>query len=268
MPKHVFIADAVNRSCSLNRGLVSWWMALPDQQRGNVFRDLCMRNHGTLTNGPTWGGALGRLGGWGSLACDGSDDYVQVSNCRFDSRCSFFAWVYPRESTTCAVLETTLSPGSGTADREIYIDGSGLWTCRIFDQDAGTNKTVTGSTAVGNAWRHVGFSCDGTNMTLYENGLQTGQTAAGSPFTGFGTASLVMGRTGAGLSDHGNLLIDSVRQYSVGVSPATAWGIFADEAAGYPQTLNWMRRAVVFDMGGGGGGATTFNYLTLLGVGA
>src|SRR3990167_9254519 len=72
----LYYGDLVNRSCQLNSGLVSWLMAVPWYMSGPRFIDIFGKNHGTLTNGPTWQGAMGRPGGNGSLNFDGTDDYV------------------------------------------------------------------------------------------------------------------------------------------------------------------------------------------------
>ena len=42
---------------------------------GNVWRDLAGSNNGTLTNGPTFSSANG-----GSIAFDGTNDYVSFNN--------------------------------------------------------------------------------------------------------------------------------------------------------------------------------------------
>lgn len=42
--------DPINRQCSLNRGLVGWWMGTPLCFGGTRMVDLLNRNHGTLTN--------------------------------------------------------------------------------------------------------------------------------------------------------------------------------------------------------------------------
>jgi hypothetical protein len=54
----------------LNRGLVSWWLPFGPWQGGGTLRDLARRNHGTLTNGPTW--AAGR-DGFGAVKFDGRE---------------------------------------------------------------------------------------------------------------------------------------------------------------------------------------------------
>lgn len=72
------LANPVNVHHPLNLGLISWWLAVPGLDGGKYFYDLCGRNDGTLTNGPTWSnnippGAVSR-----SLSFDGVNDFVST----------------------------------------------------------------------------------------------------------------------------------------------------------------------------------------------
>jgi len=72
----------VNWANPLNHGLVSWWLAIPNHTSGtSTWRDLCVKNDGTLTNfanvDTAWQ-TQGQPGGFGALGFDGTDDYVDV----------------------------------------------------------------------------------------------------------------------------------------------------------------------------------------------
>lgn len=69
----IIYGDAVNRRHPLNRGIVGWWPGLPGMSGGPRLLDIDGRNHGTLTNGPTW---VPGADGFGALSFDGSDDEV------------------------------------------------------------------------------------------------------------------------------------------------------------------------------------------------
>jgi hypothetical protein len=79
-PFHGFIDTAcpVDWAHPLNRGLVADWtiLPIPGWRGGLTLRDLVRGgrrpNDGTLTAGPTWGGAKGRPGGFGSLNTNGT----------------------------------------------------------------------------------------------------------------------------------------------------------------------------------------------------
>jgi len=74
--------NLVNRAAPLNRGMVIWWLHLPNRLTGggNTLRDIWGLNHGTLTNGPTWSGPIGRPA-YGSLGfSSASSQSVKVPN--------------------------------------------------------------------------------------------------------------------------------------------------------------------------------------------
>lgn len=74
-------ARPVNWSAPLNRGLVSWWRVVRNSgwRGGLTWRDLCRRNHGTLTGGPLWTGP-GDASAAGALFFDGSDDWANFGD--------------------------------------------------------------------------------------------------------------------------------------------------------------------------------------------
>ena len=62
------LREPVNRNHPLARGLVAWYLVLPNDGRaGWTWFDLCKNNDLTLTAGPTFEGPRGRQGGWGSV---------------------------------------------------------------------------------------------------------------------------------------------------------------------------------------------------------
>jgi hypothetical protein len=78
-PSNIDWSQPVNWDSPLNRGLVSWWLAGENPYWGGArFLDLCQRNPGTLTGGPTWQGGKGRPGSCGAIDLDGANDYVAV----------------------------------------------------------------------------------------------------------------------------------------------------------------------------------------------
>ena len=62
----------VNYNDGLTKGLVAWWLVAPHWQGGVTFRDLCNRNHGTLTDmdpSSDWR-VSDRPGSWGAVYGD------------------------------------------------------------------------------------------------------------------------------------------------------------------------------------------------------
>lgn len=245
MHETVCIGDAVNWESSLNRGLVSWWLALPDQQRGNVFRDLCGRNHGTLTNGPTWQGARGRPGGFGSLELDGSNDYVSVPTTSaitsITDKFTVAFWVRPTVT--------------GDADRRyVAIGGSNITIRYGFASVAFTTVNISGvgvtdfSSGMSiNNWWHLVLVYDGAAYSLYVNGQQKGSTAdSGNVDWSFAADTILGAASGGSNPMAGNM--DDFMLFNVAQNPVQ---LYRESLAGYPNTLNWTRRPAYVEQGGG-----------------
>jgi hypothetical protein len=80
-------ACPIDWSHPLNRGLVCEWAVIPNAgwRGGLTLRDVVRGGHtphdGPLTNGPTWAGAKGRPGGFGSLSfVAASSQYAEVQS--------------------------------------------------------------------------------------------------------------------------------------------------------------------------------------------
>lgn len=52
--QNVDLSNPINWDHPLNRGLVGWWLALPQWSGGTKWYDLCGKYDGTLMSGPSW----------------------------------------------------------------------------------------------------------------------------------------------------------------------------------------------------------------------
>lgn len=243
---NVLFQDPVNRACGLNAGLVSWWLNLPNRFGGGGlrFRDLCRRNHGTLTNGPTWVGG-GRPGGWGALSTANASDRVNVPE--------FFAgfnkvvntvslWFYARGLANAPVL---FSSGNS----EVHFFGE-VDATHIYWNTGGGNSFRTYSVSLSaGRWYHLAFCRTGAgdSGTLYLDG-NTLSSYAGS-MDGSGTVSgtdLWVGNYfSAGLGLDG--LTDDFRAYSGrGLSASEVLALYQDSRRGHPDTLRRPSRRAWF----------------------
>ncbi len=89
---------------------------------------------------------------------------------------------------------TNAAWNDGTHDRNLYIDGSALLTAYIYD---GSPKTAVGPALNGSQRYHSVFTVDGANLTLYLDGAQVAQTAAGGAYTGYTTPNFYFGAAGS-----------------------------------------------------------------------
>lgn len=245
----VCIGDAINWGSPLNRGLVSWWLALPDQQRGNVFRDLCMRNHGTLTNGPTWHGAGGRLGGRGSVLTDGATNAVITSSSPAIELAVPFSvlwWQRDNSSASGGVMISQTNAGASAgwytqrATNSLYVNIPG-----VGDASSASTATFDGR------WHFVGFVYTGAHIEWFVNGTldsQTARTGTPNPVT----SGVYLGAYPGG----GNKWAgwhDGAMVFNRPLSAGEVSSIAREGVRGYPTTLNWTRPRAYVEQGGGGG---------------
>lgn len=218
------IADAVNWGHSLNRGLVSWWLALPGMQRGVVMRDIARRNHGTLVGGPL---LETRPDGFGSVFFDGTDDRVDlVSAPSVANGVTYTAWIRP---STVAASNYAIRSNKKTI---FATTGASLrWWA---DSDLANVDDNVFTLAV-DEWRFVGVTQVGTTYAFYVDGKpgRTGTTSAlddaadKANIGSFATAFLWNG----GLAD--------VRDYNRALSATEMRALYRQARAGYPDLLNW-----------------------------
>jgi hypothetical protein len=251
MRGEICIGDAVNWGAALNRGLVSWWLALPGQQRGNVFRDLCLRNHGTLVNGPEWSGFT-RPGGYGSLFFDGTNDYVGTDNVtpfNFERTDKFSAFLWIR--TTAAANKAILSNRQTSAASNGWeIVQPTADPAKIQVNIGGTAIAVRGTATINDGnWHFVGFTYDGSSTAAGTNvyvdsvaGKTTIADALGGSIST--TAALRIGGRNDGTVPYSGRQ-DSIMVFSRELTPGEVVAIYKASRLGYPDELNWQSRPVL-----------------------
>lgn len=254
------IADAVNWGHSLNRGLISWWLALPEQQRGVIFRDLCMRNHGVLVSmdpATDWGGPRGRPGGWGSLDLDGTNDRLRIANNarQFVDHFTLSTWIYKR-TTTYGTLYSRWLPSDGLI---IYVDfvargisvflNSVLYssTTNIFNRDEWAYLTITYNRAA-------------TDLRYYVNGNLADSDSANTVVVD--TANdLLWGASDTAGAEPLNAILDDMRFYGRCLSVSEVGQLYTLSRCGYPGLLNRIRRRMYAPEQAAGGGYVPFAHL-------
>lgn len=239
----IHVSDAVNWGHSLNRGLVSWWLALPGMERGVVMRDIARRNHGTLINGP-----LLETGpnGFGSVLFDGSDDRVDLAT-QFSvaNGVTCTAWIRP----------TTVVGGNYAirANKKTMLSTTGPAIRWWPDTDITTVDDNVFTLAV-DEWRFVGITQVGTTYAFYVDGKpgRTDTTVAlddtddKANIGSFATASFLWSGS-----------IADVRDYNRALSAAEMRALYLQTRTGYPDLLNWhRRRGVSTQVAAGGTGIT------------
>lgn len=227
---------AVNWQCPLNRGLVSWWIALPDQQRGVIWRDICWRNHGTLTNmdpATDWVAAR-RLGGFGALDFVPSTNYVGVTGLGgwSGSNSTVLFWVRCRTYDASGFVAF----GSTSASFPYYqilsdtqpIVAGVTCTSAAYDWNDGT-------------WRHFGGVSLSASTRAFHNGLLVGTgvapitQATGTKTYGIGD---YIGSPNTSFSLDGQL--DNLMVFNRTLSDSEVQRLYQDSLRGHPQMLAWQ----------------------------
>ena len=236
---------------SLNRGLVSWWLCGADSPYWGTptLRDIVPKgggvggNNGTLTNGPTWQGALGRPGGAGNLKFGGTN-YVDSSRAVVTGfPCTLAAWV--NFSTTPTASHIYGSGVSGSANNRIRIlcDNEPYFRANSNDS-AGSDVNCTGTTLISaGVWYHVAGTFQATSIQLYVNGLAEGSPAnPSSPSYGaFDYTSLAVLHHSSDIQFLAGM-IDDARGWGRALSAAEVFQLYDDSRRGYPETLRRERR--------------------------
>jgi hypothetical protein len=148
---------------------------------GTTWYDLAGTNNGTLTNGPTFNSANG-----GRIQFDGANDHVTLGN---QSALGFTngiftveAWTWIPSTWTAGSQYPNLISKGATAGWDsngwalfVFRDWSGAgqksWGCGIRNGGVVQNN-VSRANCPTNTWLNVVMTLSGSNITLYENGVQ------------------------------------------------------------------------------------------------
>lgn len=231
MSRTINYGQPINLQSPLNRGLVGWWLALPQRMGGGRLLDLCKPgNHGTLTNGPTWQSASGRPGGFGSLLLDATNDYVSLTSQSLGTVHSVAAWV--NITTTGGIFN-----GATYVEYMLYTDATNI-TYYVSGGYAGAaaHGGLTG-------WHHIATTRNGTAVEVFKNGVSLGTPTllnnAAATLTGLGNTA-----GGGGTKFGGN--IDDLRVATRVWSADEIRQIYNDSRTGYPQTLCFLSTKTYF----------------------
>lgn len=258
----------VNWSDPLTRGLVSWWMVGENPYfGGGTWRDLCNRNHGTLTNmdpATDWLGPQGRPGGFGCLDFDGSNDKVVVAN---NSNIIFgtgdftiAAWAYLSSAYDVASFPQICGKGDTGANEWMFGTSiSGTNVSLRFYGNVGAITAVTGTdTFLRDEWAFCVASRKSGSITVTiftSAGISTATDATASDDLST-TKDLEIGFADATSGRRWNGKLDSIAMWNGrGLSDQETLQLYEDSRLFHPRMLNWQRRRVfAVDAGGGGGG--------------
>jgi hypothetical protein len=214
------------QSSDLTSGLVGYWPFNGKDISGTTAYDRSTGgNNGTLTNSPTV--TEGRSGQ--ALTFNGTNQYViGGTGLELLGAWTRSAWVKaPTLSggTANGIISRGANTVSPSRDYLMYFSNSKF---SIQRSDGATYPTVnTSGTYLNNTWYHVVGVFDGTNGTIYVNGVADG---AGSLTVSISSAvrSVYIGavREPAGPLYYANATIDEPRVYNRALSAAEIWDLY------------------------------------------
>lgn len=221
-------------------------MGHPSFFGGNLWFDLAGRSfHGTLTNGASPSGSLGRIGGNGCISFDGTNDYVsvpssaplQVATGNFTVCCWFLA-------ASFGGFRCLFDKGDSSANRELafFIDTTSGGGFNVGH--SGFNGLTYSPAWTTGEWQQFCWTRSGTSNTFYRNAVSCATATDGSSSTN--SLALAIGGNLSGGGSYWNGSIDDFRIYGRALSAAEVYAVYADGLLGYPQSLRRVPRTAWF----------------------
>jgi hypothetical protein len=212
---------------------------------GSMYlRDLLGRYHGLLTNGPTWAGG-GRPGGRGSLALDGTNDYVSLPYAAFSplTQMTLSMWIRP----TAALAGADIFYWDAAAERLRFKTGFATYDglSGIIQTAGGVQTTINVASGIGGAvgkWSYLAMTYDGATFSLYADGRVVGTPASLSGNLDWASFSDNLTTWGAGTNAAGAFPgnVDDFRLYNRGLNAGQITALYSQSRRGHPDTLRWL----------------------------
>ena len=242
----------VNWVRPINTGLIAWWLVVPGNDRGGVWRDITKRGtDAIIKNVQPWRGAE-RPGSLGSLDLAGIDEeYLDGLNAHAGSLdvvdFTLTAWVKPRALASFQRVLCAGNNGGATRNRYSLLFNGSFLAYQI--NDTGHADTSTGSVA-DNVWTHVAAvhrSAPNT-ITFYLDGVADPAavtTAGADPGTGLFTCVLGVVDNTNNDTQFFNGQLDDVRIFNRALPAADMKALYLDSLKGYHDTLNRIDRSPI-----------------------
>ena len=181
---------------------------------GTTWTDLSGNiNTGTLTNGPTYSSANG-----GSIAFDGTDDYVEIAgnSSNTPSEMTLFCFIYPKNTRPEEIIATQNNGGGYRFMTKTYANNFGTkWG---FWPTPGVGTEWEASVLSNNTWHCLTVTYTNTNLKLYKNAVVELDTGSPGTLTHGGNIRLGDGIGGAQVHLQANL--SSFMMYNRALSAA------------------------------------------------
>lgn len=249
-------SDPINRDCSLNDGVVEWFLPNPLNFGGTVLHGLTSRANGTLTNGPTW--VPDQYGN--GISFDASNDYIGCGTNFPNLNSSLTLELVVRFKSLAGYnMLITKTNSNISAPWDWYTVGGGGLSRFIA---GGSALDGTTQVTVGPVYQLV-CTYDGATLKQYMNGAANGSAAASTPATN-GTQEVKIG-TRDDLFAYANIVVYSARILSRPIGADEARESYRQWQRGWPDMLSQDSPSMPYSMQAAGGVTAKIPYHHLFG---
>lgn len=257
--KTLAYGNLINKDWPGNRGLVARWLALPLLKGRPKLIDIAGNYDGTFTgygSDSPWRGAMGRMGGFGSVNFDGTDDYVIRSSVSFSLPMTLSVWFNVADLSGIREAVYLGNGGASAGWCSIEVTTSGAVSAYYNSNNDQNRFATTAATVSAGVWNHaVAVFSDTNSRTIYLNGSNkvTDSTSAADATLNSWVLGLL--RPSAPLRYWAGKLDDACLFNRV-LSDSEVYALYDDSRRGYPNSLNRLSGTKYF-VGGGGTPAYT-----------
>jgi len=217
-------------------GLVGYWKF--SEGNGNEARDISGNGNKGVISGATW--TEGKYGK--ALQFDGLDDYAQSTNVVTlngnGEHKTVSAWIYHKDNDQDRIVGVFQTTGSSQPQYSLFTTGTNI---RVqLKNDAGTffgDKTTTGTFSL-NAWHHVAFTYDESNLIIYIDGVGESFPLMGEIRTDPSPALYIGVRGDFAATERFNGTIDEVAIYNRSLSALEILGLYQNSLHVAGETWN------------------------------
>lgn len=256
--RSLYYGQPINRQHPLNRGLVSEWAVVPLRGKGNTLFDLSRQsNHGTFTTNVKWGSG-GKPFGFGSVstageaAADGIMNSAATGIPTTASATASWTIAYAHRTRSYKSLSAPVVFGN---ERSSTAVGSRRGILQFNNNYYAWGESADWDTAVAydvdGIWHWIVLTFDGTNRTLYRDGI----LAAGPSATGVGSFSTTASYIYANAAHPSGTLPDAeIDNYSIwdrAFSSNDQYVWYLESRRGNPTRWNWISTRTYFNTAGG-----------------
>lgn len=230
------LANPVNRNHPLNRGLVSWWLPMPNNSGGDTLFDIAGRNHLTRSGSAYWSSKQV----FGTASSSGAFTYTKPSGSSwFGAGCTIAWWAKPN---SIGGDQQVFRLGGGTdagTHWNYFRTGGAVRMDDFITSGFGNFNTLDTATTFSNGQKvWYAYTYDGTTQRVYVSGVQNNSATVSDGFAGAEPTDFgLLGQPDQSQPLNGECY--GAWTYSRALSASEIWDLYDQSLRGYPDLLNY-----------------------------